>query len=82
MTKHDEIRQILYESGFTFKDGRTALTMTDAEVEAFLVRFMRAMTDLGRQMSKMFQSIAVAAAQATESLRNLEHMLETPSTES
>jgi hypothetical protein len=78
MSKHDEVRQILYESGFKFKDSnRTALDMTDAEVEAFLIRFVASMTELGRAMSAVFQSLAVSIARMVEPLQDLGHMLDT-----
>lgn len=77
MMKHDEIRQILHESEFKFKDGRTALSMTDEEVEAFLVEFVSSMTQLGRQMEKILHNFSVAISQAIEPLRDLEVILET-----
>lgn len=75
MTKHDEVRQILHDTGFKFNDGRTALDMTDEEVEAFLVEFAARMSELGRQVTRVFESLTVSIVQATEPLRNLNLML-------
>lgn len=77
MTKHDEIRQILHEGGFQFKDSdRTALDMSDEEVEKFVFEFVSRMTHLGLQVTKAFQSLAVMITQAVEPLQDLGRILE------
>lgn len=76
MTKHDEVRQILLESGFKFKDGRSPLEMTDEEVEQWLVAFASRMTELGRQLNILFQSMAVSISQAIRPLQDLNTLLE------
>lgn len=75
ITKHDEIRQILHETGFKFQDGRSALTMTDEEVEKFVIVFVSRMAELGRQMTKAFQQFAITITQAVEPMRNLNGVL-------
>ena len=76
MTNHDEVRKILYETGFTFKDSdRTALEMTDEEVNAFIVEFIARMSELGRQMSVAFQKLTVSIVQATKPLQDLGRVL-------
>lgn len=69
MTKHDEIRQILHEGGFKFKDGRTALDMTDEEVEKFIVHFISVMAELGRQMANVVGEMVVAFNRVVEPYR-------------
>jgi hypothetical protein len=76
MTRHDEVRQILHDSGFKFKDGRSALEMTDEEVEKWLVHFFAVMSDLGRQLTSAFQAIATSMAQAIKPLQDLNRLLE------
>lgn len=75
MTKHDEVRKILHDTGFKFDDGRTALDMTDEEVERFVVEFVARMSELGRQMTKTMQSLAVTVSQAVEPMQNLGRLL-------
>lgn len=76
MTKHDEIRQILHESGFKFADGRTALEMTDEEVEKWLVWFVSAMSKLSRQFTNAFKSLTASVVAAIEPLQDLGRLLE------
>lgn len=76
MTKHDEIRQILHDSGFKFKDGRSALEMTDEEVEKWLVAFVAIMSDFGRQLNTAFKSLAASITQAIKPLQDLGRLLE------
>jgi hypothetical protein len=76
MTKHDEVRQILAQSGFKFDDGRSALEMTDEEVEAWLVHFTAVMGDLGRQMIIAMRSLAEAITNTVVPLQNLNQLLE------
>lgn len=76
MTKHAEVRQILHDTGFKFTDGRTALDMTDEEVEQFVVIFIARMSELGRQMTKAMHTLTVSITQALEPLQNLGHLLE------
>lgn len=78
MTKHDEVRQILNDTGFKFKDGRSALEMTDEEVETWLVHFFAVMSDLGRQMTNAFASMAATITQAVKQLQELNRLLEEP----
>lgn len=75
MTKHDEIRQILHDAKFKFSDGRTALDMTDEEVETFIVEFVKKMTELSRQMTKVMQALTVTVTQTARSFQNLEQVL-------
>lgn len=76
MTKHDEVRQILYESGFAFKDSdRTALDMTDEEVEAFIVAFVSQMAELGRAMRASFEQMIVSINRAIEPMHDLSRVL-------
>jgi len=76
VTKHDEVRQILHDAGFKFKDGRSALEMTDEEVEKWLVHFTAVMSDLGRQMANVFASIAASITKAVEPLQELNRLLD------
>lgn len=78
MTKHDEVRQILHDAGFKFKDGRSALEMTDEEVEKWLVHFSAVMSELGRQMTNAFTSMAASITQAIKPLQELNRLLEDP----
>lgn len=67
MTKHDEIRQILHETALLkFDDGRTALDMTDEEVEIFVAHFIKIMAEFGRHMTKVVQGAVVAMNRAME----------------
>jgi hypothetical protein len=66
MTRHDEVRQILHDAGFQFKDGRTALDMTDEEVDLFVVEFIARMSELGRQLAVIFQRMARSLVHAFE----------------
>lgn len=75
LSKHSEIRLILHETGFKFEDGRSALEMTDEEVEQFVIAFLAKMSELGRQMSKVFQQMAVTITQVMEPMRNLNTVL-------
>lgn len=75
MTRHDEVRQILHDTGFKFSDGRSALDMTDEEVEKFVVIFVSKMSELGRIMTKAFQAFTVSIVQAIEPLRDLNQVL-------
>lgn len=75
MTKHDEIRQILHDAKFKFSDGRTALDMTDEEVETFIVEFVKKMTELSRQMTKVMRALTVTVTQTVQSFQNLEQVL-------
>lgn len=75
MTKHDEVRQILHNAKFKFNDGRTALDMTDDEVETFVVEFVKKMTELSRQMTKVMQALTVTVTQTAESFQNLGKVL-------
>lgn len=76
MERHDEIRRILHESGFKFKDSdRTALDMTDEEVEKFVTEFLARMAKLGREMSVVFQQFTVTITKAMEPVQDLGRML-------
>jgi len=74
VTKHDEVRHILAQAGFKFKDG-SPLEMTDAEVEEWLTGFAAAMSKLGRQLTIQFQALAVSFTQAAKSLRDINVLL-------
>lgn len=76
MTKHDEVRQILFDNGFKFDDGRTALDMTDEEVEAFLVEFISRLAALGRQMQVTMRTLAVSFTRIATSMQDLGKLLE------
>lgn len=76
MTKHDEVRQILASSGFKFRDGRSALEMTDEEVDRWLVHFVAVMGNLGHQLTIAFQSMAESITQAVKPLQELNRLLE------
>lgn len=75
LTKHDEVRQILHETGFKFDDGRSVLDMTDEEVDRFLVIFMANMTELARQMTQAFKPVIAAFNNAAKPLQNVTRML-------
>lgn len=76
MTKHDEVRQILHDSGFKFKDGRSALEMTDEEVEQWVTHFFAVMSDFARQFSATIRSLAGSVVTAMEPLKDLNRLLE------
>lgn len=79
MTKHDEVRQILHSAGFKFENNeRTALSMTDEEVEIFLVEFSVRMTSLARELNAVFQTLAIAFNSAFQSLTELDSLLPKP----
>lgn len=76
MTKHDEVRQILHNRGFKFKDSeRTALDMTDEEVDAFLVEFFERMSKLAQALTVTFQQLTSTIVKAMEPLQDLSHLL-------
>jgi DNA anti-recombination protein RmuC len=77
MSKHDEIRRILHESGFRFKDSeRTALDMTDEEVDEWLTKFGETVTVLAGQMAAARQRLTAAFTRALVPLRDLGKLLE------
>lgn len=76
MTKHDEVRQILHDTGFGFKDGRTALDMTDEEVDKWLVAFVATMADVARDLATSFKTLTTSLIGVVERLQNLGHLLE------
>jgi hypothetical protein len=77
MSKHDEVRQILHDSGFKFKDSeRTALDMTDEEVDEWLTKFVESMSAIGVQMAAALQRLTIAFTQAIEPMRELGKLLE------
>lgn len=69
MTKHDEVRQILHDTGFKFTDDRTALDMTDAQVEEFLINFLSIMGDFARKVNESMRVTMVQFASAVEPIR-------------
>jgi hypothetical protein len=76
MTRHDEVRQILHDSGFKFNEHQTAFDMTDEEVEIFLIEFTAAMSDFGRQLAATMNGIAKAMVKAFEPFReNMERIV-------
>ncbi len=76
MTKHDEIRQILAETGFKFEDGRSALEMTDEEVEVWVAHFLKMMSELGRQLAAVMHNLTVSITQAIQPLQELNTLLQ------
>jgi len=76
VTKHDEVRRILHESGFKFADGRLALEMTDEEVEQWLVHFSAAMSDFARQFTIALRSLAELIVKTIEPLKELNQLLD------
>jgi hypothetical protein len=77
MTKHDEVRQILHDTGFKFTDhsDRTALDMTDEEVDAFVIAFVSQMAELGRAMTASFQQLLISVNTAMEPMHDLGRVL-------
>jgi hypothetical protein len=75
MTHHDKVRQTLHDSGFRSVDGRSALEMTDEEVEVFVVEFIKRMTAVHQQLNATFRSLAQSIVKATDPLRNLAQLL-------
>lgn len=75
MTQHDDVRQILHDTGFKFEDGRTALDMTDEEVEKFVVEFVAHMSKFFQQMIPVMQQIGISIKSAMVPLQNLGKVL-------
>ena len=76
MTKHDEVRQILHDTGFKFQDGRSALEMTDEEVEKWLFNFFEVITKFSHQITVSMQAMVDSIAKAMKSLQELNRLLE------
>lgn len=76
MTKHDEVRQVLHDTGFKFNDGRSALEMTDEEVNQWVVHFFAVMSDFGKQWTNAMRSLTTAMITAIEPLKDLGRLLE------
>lgn len=75
MTHHDKVRQTLANQGYRPIDGRSALEMTDEEVDVFVVEFLKRMTALHQQLNATFRSLAQSIVKATDPLRNLAQLL-------
>jgi hypothetical protein len=75
MTHHDKVRQTLDKQGYRPNDGRSALEMTDEEVEVFIVEFVKRMGEVQRQLTATFTSLADVIVKATEPLKNLTQLL-------
>lgn len=82
MTKHDDMRQALHDTGFRFEGSeRTALDMTDEEVEKFVLEFMTRLTPVMRDFANSMRTLLAALVSATEPLRNLGELLVEAGTE-
>jgi hypothetical protein len=75
VTHHDQVRQKLHASGFKPKDGRSALEMTDEEVETFVVAFVDRMVEINHSLVSTFRTLAASITEALEPLRDLGQLL-------
>jgi len=65
VTKHDEVRQVLHDTQIVkFEDGRTALDMTDEEVEKFVAAFVTIMAEFGREVRTQIETAVISIGQA------------------
>lgn len=75
MTHHDKVRQTLDKQGYRPNDGRSALEMTDEEVDVFVVEFVKRMGQIQIQLTQTFHSLAETIVKVTEPLKNLAQLL-------
>lgn len=75
MTHHDKVRQTLDKQGYRPNDGRSALEMTDEEVEVFVIEFIKRMGQIQSQLTATFTSLADAIVKATDPLKDLGKLL-------